>query len=111
VRFTVVLHREARAEAVAALSYLAAHASPDVAHAWYDAFEAAIASLETMPARCPYARERGERPDLDLRQATVGSHRLIFAVKGSTVHVLHVRHGAQDDLDDSEARAANPGLS
>ena len=69
---------------------------------WYEALERAISSLETMPARCEHARERSRTHGIDIRQLVFYSHRLIFLVRGADVHVLHVRHTAQDNIRELE---------
>lgn len=98
MRYRVIFRPEAHLEALSAAEYIAREASPEMAARWYDALEQAIASLETMPARCEHARERLGVPGIDLRQLVFYSHRLIFVIRGEEVHVLHVRHTAQDNL-------------
>lgn len=98
MRYRVIFRPEAHNEALAAAAYIAAEASPEMAARWYAGLELAIASLETMPSRCERARESTAFPGTDLRQRVFHSHRLIFAIRGEDVHVLHVRHTAQDNL-------------
>lgn len=98
-RYRVLFHTGAEAEAVEAMQYLSDHASPRAARAWYDGLARAIKDLEVFPARFPLAREHGILSGVELRQAVFKSHRLIFVVRGRTVHVLHVRHVARDRLD------------
>jgi len=83
-----------------ALEFIAGQASVDVALAWYAGLEAVIDGLREMPLRYPLARENGLFPDVELRQAIYKSHRLIFTIRKRTVHVLHIRHVAQNRLDD-----------
>ncbi len=101
MRYKVLFRLEARAEAVEAALYIAEHGSPGAAQSWYAALEQAIASLATMPRRCPLAREHAAFPGVDLRQLIFKSHRLIFAIRPGEVHVLHVRHAARADIDAS----------
>jgi plasmid stabilization system protein ParE len=98
MKYSVVFRVEARDEALAAAEYIAEHASPEVAGRWYEALEAAIKSLATMPRRCPLAREHGSLAGVELRQLVVHSHRLIFTIRASEVHVLHVRHAACENF-------------
>jgi plasmid stabilization system protein ParE len=97
-KFEVVFHPAARDEAVEAAMHIADRASPEQADAWLDAIEAAVRTLSEFPRRFPAAREAVAFPGQELRQAIVHSHRVIFTIRGGTVHVLHVRHAAQMDL-------------
>ncbi len=99
MRYTVIFRAEARDEALDAADYIAEHGSHEAALRWYEGLEAAIRSLETMPAHCPHARERDAFPGIELRQLLFGSHRLIFTIRAREVHVLHIRHAAQANAD------------
>jgi plasmid stabilization system protein ParE len=99
VRYKVIFRPEARDEALDAADYIAEHGSPDIALHWYEGLEAAIRSLESMPARCGYAREHEAFPGVELRQLVYKSHRMIFTIRENEVHVLHVRHVAQANLE------------
>ena len=99
MKYKVVFRAEARDEAVEAAGYIADQGYPETALRWYDGLEEAIASLASMPARCPHAREHGLIPHVELRQLIFKSHRLIFTIRGDEVHVLHVRHVARENLD------------
>lgn len=91
---------QARDEAVEAAGYIADQGYPDTALRWYRGLEEAVASLASMPSRCPYAREHGAFPGVELRQLLFMSHRLIFIIRGDEVHVLHVRHVAQANIEE-----------
>lgn len=97
----MIFHPAARDEAVEAASYIAEHAGAAQANAWLDALENEIHGLGEYPRRFPVAREALAFPGEELRQAIVHSHRIIFAVRGSSVHVLHIRHAARLRLGDS----------
>jgi len=99
VRYTVIFRPEARDEALDAAGYIAEHGSPEIALRWYEGLEAALDSLASMAAQHGYAREHGTLLGVELRQIVVKSHRLIFLIRGGEVHVLHVRHVAQDNLE------------
>lgn len=99
MRYRVTFHAEARDEALDAADYIAQHGSPEIALRWYEGLEAAIGSLESMPARCGFAREREAFPGVELRQLVYHSHRLIFTVRENMVHVLHVRHVARANVE------------
>lgn len=99
MRYRVIFRPKARDEALAAADYIALHGSPESARRWYEGLEAAIASLESMPAACGYARESEAFPGVELRQLIYGSHRLIFEIRKREVHILRVRHAARENLD------------
>ncbi len=99
MRFRVVFHPEAESEASDAAAYIASKSSLDVAAGWLEALECQIASLDEMPHRFGFAREHVLRRKPELRQMPYKSHRVIYAIIGNEVHVLHVRHTAQDNLD------------
>lgn len=98
MRYQVTFRREARDEALEAAAYIAEHGSLDAATRWYAALEQTVASLSEMPRRFAPARESDLFPGVDLRQAVVMSHRVVFAVRDDEVHVLHVRHTARLNL-------------
>jgi plasmid stabilization system protein ParE len=57
--------------------------------------------LDQFPARCSLAPEN-EHFTQEIRQLLHGPrndvYRILFTIQGDTVHVLHVRHGAQQHL-------------
>jgi plasmid stabilization system protein ParE len=67
-----------------------------LAHVWFNGLEAAIASLDRNPLRCPITPENGR-----LRHLLYGKrprvYRIIFAVdeRGGVVSIVHIRHGAR----------------
>lgn len=99
MRCKVIFRPEARDEALDAADYIAEHGSPEIALQWYEGLEAAIGSLESIPARCGYAREHEAFPGIELRQLVYKSHRLIFTIRENVVHVLHVRHVARANIE------------
>lgn len=50
-----------------------------------------------MPERCPLAPEN-DAFEVEIRQLIYRSHRVLFTVLGSRVHILHIRHVRQDLL-------------
>jgi plasmid stabilization system protein ParE len=71
--------------------------APDTAVDWYHGLLDAFASLDSLPNRCPLAREA---PALrrDVRQLLYGNYRILFIIEGKIVRILRVRHGARRDL-------------
>ena len=100
MKYRVVIETRAERDIDAIVVWLAEE-SERVAVNWYRALHGAIKSLEQFPERCPSAPENGFVPS-ELRQLLHGSgrhlYRILFTVDNGQVHVLHVRHGAQDWL-------------
>ncbi|MCY3732341.1 MAG: type II toxin-antitoxin system RelE/ParE family toxin [Rhodospirillaceae bacterium] len=73
-------------------------ANPTYAATWLVGIRDKISSLETLPESHAVAPE-SESFDREIRQLLFGRGtpwRVFFTVEGSTVHVLHVRHGSRD---------------
>lgn len=102
MRFRVVYRRIAETNAADAAHYIAVNGSMERALRWFDGLEAAIESLAEMPRRFGAAREQPAVPGIDLRQMPYKSHRVIYMVREHEVHILHVRHTAQDELGSSD---------
>jgi len=90
---------------IAAAHLWLAEREPDAADQWFDAIYETIGSLEIFPERCPLAPE-SKFLNAEIREIFHGrrqhKYRILFAVGGSAVHVLHVRHGARLALGESE---------
>lgn len=102
------MRSEAEADAKAAAAYIAEHASAEFAEHWLEGLRGAIKSLAFMPLRCGLAVEHGCVPGVEFRQHLYRSHRIIFFVQNSEVHVLYVRHAARRALDLSLLREFGP---
>jgi plasmid stabilization system protein ParE len=98
--YRVIIQPNAEAELDAAYQYRHARA-PQAAARWFAGIVDAINSLEQLPARCPLAPENGHFAE-EIRQLLCGARRdvfrILFTIQGNTVHVLHIRHGAQQYL-------------
>jgi plasmid stabilization system protein ParE len=82
--------------------------NPDFADRWFRGLMNTIATLQEKPQRCTLAVEHEIFPE-EVRQLFYGKskniYRVIFAIRGTTVYVLYVRHSAQapltlDELED-----------
>jgi plasmid stabilization system protein ParE len=104
VSFTVVITRTAREQIADAANWIFRR-SPDAAMKWLDGIEQTIAELSEFPTRCPLAPE-SDVVGSEIRQQLYGrrqhKYRILFAIRGDKVHVLHVRHGARDFLFPSD---------
>lgn len=78
-----------------------AQASSTAAHRWFNGLMKALRSLGENPRRFPLAPEN-EAFEEEIRQLLHGRrhhrYRVLFTIRGATVQVLHVRHGAREFL-------------
>ena len=94
MNYQVIVTREADVDAVDILHWLSEDYSFESAERWYSKYLEALVSLETFPARCPIAYER-EDEDEEVRQLLFEQYRILFAIEGNTVRVVHVKHQKQ----------------
>jgi plasmid stabilization system protein ParE len=74
--------------------------SPATALRWTRGIRAKIVTLKTSPLSCPIDPD-SEAFGVEVRLLLFGrgnSYKVLFCVEGDTVHVLAVRHTAQNDL-------------
>lgn len=102
-RFAVVFLPEARAEMLAAIRYLLAHGGADIAERFEAALAVTLERLAELPRSCPPAREQEAFQQVELRQALIQSHRLIFTIREQEVVILHLRHTALPELADLDS--------
>jgi plasmid stabilization system protein ParE len=85
-----------------AFHWITEHTSPTAAAKWYNALEKKIQTLKSHPRRCPVAAENDRFPE-EIRELLHGRrrqrYRIIFTIREDAVHVLYVRHGAQDEIE------------
>lgn len=94
--FRVELSDRAQADITAIHTWLRSEKAGDAGERWFVALRQAITSLSILPARCPVAPESRESP-VEVRQLLYGRkphvYRILFAIEGDLVSVLHIRHG------------------
>jgi plasmid stabilization system protein ParE len=100
--FRVVITEQAESEMQSAFNWWAVHRSKSQADRWYAGLAKAIADLSENPEKHSQSRET-DRFAYDIRDLLFGlgrrpTHRAVFAVRGTDVVVLTVRHVAQRDL-------------
>ena len=105
--FQVVIAAEAEANIAEAYQWIA-DVDAGAAVRWYQGLMAALKSLSSLPLRCPVAPEsRLGLLDREIRQLLYGrsywKYRILFAVEGGKVLILHLRHGARLYLGQNEA--------
>lgn len=100
MRYQVVIEPPASQDIDEAYDWLRMRV-PEYAVRWFNGLEAAILGLASQPERCPMAPESDEF-GLNIRQLLYGRrsgrYRVLFEIRRSTVHVLHVRHGKRHGL-------------
>jgi plasmid stabilization system protein ParE len=94
MKYTVVMQPPAEEDAEETYLFIRREA-PAAAEAWLDGLLAALETLSTMPERCPLAPE-ADAFEEEIRQLLYRSFRVLFTIRSTRVHVLHIRHGAQD---------------
>jgi plasmid stabilization system protein ParE len=65
---------------------------------WYYGIRAAIRDLAISAERCGLAYEDRYFAEV-IRQRLYDSYKILFTIRGRQVHVLHIRHQAQDPED------------
>lgn len=100
--FQVIIADPAEQDIQAAYTWWRDNRSAEQAARWYQKILPAISTLREMADRCPFAVENDLHPH-GLRELHFGSgrrptHRIVFAIEGSIVTILRVRHAAQREL-------------
>ncbi|MBV9852241.1 MAG: type II toxin-antitoxin system RelE/ParE family toxin [Armatimonadetes bacterium] len=113
-RYAIRIQPRAERDIEAHTVRMAELAGPDTARAWYEAIFDVVATLAQNPRRYAIVREnnrfRREVRQLLYRRTPQGpAWRILYTVDegtedGPTVHLLHVRHGAQRPITQAEAR-------
>jgi plasmid stabilization system protein ParE len=100
--YRVILQPRAERDIQAQAAWLLERArSPAAALRWVRGIRARIATLKASPRRCPVDPDSGaygEEVRVLLYGKRPGIYRVLFAIRGDTVHVLTVRHSAQRSL-------------
>jgi plasmid stabilization system protein ParE len=97
IRYSVIIQPPATAEIEDAYLFIHQY-SPARAEKWVNELATAIATLETLPFRCPIAPEN-DLFDYEIRQLIQLPYRVLYTIVGESVHILHVRHIAQRPVD------------
>lgn len=99
--FRVEITEEAERDGHTILDWLISEHAGETGLRWFEGLEKAIASLATLPARCPLAPENAEFP-FEVRHLLYGRkphvYRILFTIDGETVFVLHIRHGRRKPI-------------
>lgn len=99
--FRVELSAQAQGDISGIHDWLQSQSAGETGERWFVALRAAIASLKQMPSRCPLAPE-SQDSSAEVRQLLYGRrpnvYRILFAIEGDFVQVLHIRHGRRRPL-------------
>ncbi|SPE26515.1 Plasmid stabilization system [Candidatus Sulfopaludibacter sp. SbA3] len=99
--FQVELTTRAKQDLDAILEWLLTQGAGEAGLRWFQELREAIASLSTLPHRCPNAPENADFP-FEVRQLLYGhkphQYRVLFTVDEPLVVVLHIRHGRRERL-------------
>jgi plasmid stabilization system protein ParE len=94
--FRVELSDRAQSDIAAIHDWLLSQQAGSAAERWFVALREAIASLSTLPTRCPVSAESRDSP-VEVRQLLYGRkphvYRILFTLDRDVVQVLHIRHG------------------
>jgi plasmid stabilization system protein ParE len=95
--YRIIVLPGAEADMADAVDWIAEH-SPIAAGRWLEGIRQAMSTLSEMPSRRPVA-EDDFGSEVIMRQLFYGRRRnrygILFTVKGDTVQILCVRHGAR----------------
>lgn len=95
--FRVELSDRAQADIAEIYDWLRLRQAGEAGERWFVTLRAAIASLTTLPSRCPLAPENRDSP-VEVRQLLFGRrphvYRIVFAIDRDVVQVLHIRQVA-----------------
>lgn len=99
MKYQVRLTLKAEADLEGVLAWFREQEAIAAGSRWVAGVMQAIDRLETFPLRCELADESADL-GLEIRQLRFGkrrgAYRILFQVEDHTVHILRVRHGAQD---------------
>jgi plasmid stabilization system protein ParE len=99
--FRVELSHRAQTDIAAIYDWLRWQQAGSAGEHWFVALREAIGSLSEFPLRCRVAPESRDSP-VEVRQLLYGRkphvYRILFAVDGDLVQVLHVRHARRRPL-------------
>ena len=104
MKYRVVIEAPAWTDIDQAYTWLRRRVPEHAVH-WFNTLQEAVLGLATHPQRCPAAPEAdevGRKIRQLLHGKRSGRYRVLFEIRGDTVHILHVRHGARRHLRQEE---------
>ncbi|MFO0887993.1 MAG: type II toxin-antitoxin system RelE/ParE family toxin [Isosphaeraceae bacterium] len=103
MKYRVIIQPTAERGIRESMRWLTEHASPNHAAKWLEGLIRAIDTLKSMPGRGSLAAESEKFP-VEIREllhgrSKPGKHRILYTIAQGEVHILYVRHSAQDELE------------
>lgn len=102
--YRVILQPRAERDIQAAARWILEQSkSPPTALRWVRRIRAKLETLKTSPERCPVDADSeayGEEVRMLLYGKRREKYRVLFAIRGETVHILTIRHAAQQSLSE-----------
>jgi plasmid stabilization system protein ParE len=98
--YRVELSQRAARDIEEAFEYIRSRA-PVSAQRWRGGLQGRLRMLETNPEGFGFAPEN-EAAKADLRQLLYGTYRVLYTIRGETVFIITVRHGARSFLTGEE---------
>lgn len=96
-RWNVIVELPAQQDIAEACLWIAEY-DVEAANRWFASLYEDIGSLEMFPERCPLAPE-SKFLNREIREIFHGrrqyKYRILFTMKRSEVHIVHVRHGSR----------------
>ncbi len=100
VRYQISLTAKAESDTEAVVRWFCDQGAATAGERWLNSLLAKLKTLESLPERCSMAAEAAEM-NLEVRELLLGrrgTHRILFQIKGETVHILRVWHCSRDAL-------------
>ncbi|MEA5471403.1 type II toxin-antitoxin system RelE/ParE family toxin [Spirulina sp. 06S082] len=108
-RYKIVIQPEAE-QGIKDAYFWFSNYSPRQARSWLEGLYKSILSLEKMPLRCSLVFENDFFEE-EIRQLIYGkgksAYRILFTVMENTVHILFIRHSAQQPLSPEDEEREN----
>jgi plasmid stabilization system protein ParE len=100
--YRIELSANAKADIRDATRWLREQASPTVVDRWLSGLNRTLKTLRSRPSSHPLAAENDKFPE-EIREMLYGKrrikYRIVFTIRGDTVVVLYIRHGARDEIE------------
>ncbi|HEX8696290.1 MAG TPA: type II toxin-antitoxin system RelE/ParE family toxin [Longimicrobium sp.] len=97
MKYRIIIQPSAEAD-IGEIYFFLREVYPPYADRWLLSLHQAIDTLREMPRRCRLSPQ-GDDEEEEIRHLLHGDYRILFAIAGREVHVLHVRHSSFQSLE------------
>lgn len=97
MKFRIIIQPSAEAD-IGEIYFFFREVNPPYADRWLLSLHQAIGTLRELPRRCAIAPQDKDAEE-EIRHLLHGDYRVLFAIVGREVHVLHVRHSSHQTLE------------